>query len=424
MHLQVSISYDKMLEDIAESNKEGPIQCIFFSEFHADYGPRIVCQFPDDYISKDIFDAVSVYIIPKPDIQKRIVTNTILLENEADSPTLGERRRPPRGLKIVGYPNAIADKKYARNAFIFNVCLVCESGERTIQYEPVVRKASEWLVQMEHETALLSGREGQAKMPAVLRAMLQDLNSAGHAVLSVDGSVPVHLKVVRTPPAPKHVADHDVPVWVGRRRPRLEHWDMTSQQIIPHIKGVAHVAKISALADVEVQLVKACIRNLLYYGLVELTSIFQYSNTYVVTPEITRLYTERPLQEECCRAVARDECIPASVGHVFPLYCALTHSRTLRDLCTEHSMQALRVNERQLVQFGLLRGLIRRIHKYPVYQPELAAGAPAPSRFPESVYRLFDGRHSYDEICVRTGLSSKELDDRIERDPTIIVLRK
>ena len=54
-----------------------------------------------------------------------------------------------------------------------------------MQYEPVVQKASEWLVQMEHEMGLLSAPEGQAKMPDVLRAMLQGLNSAGHAVLSV-----------------------------------------------------------------------------------------------------------------------------------------------------------------------------------------------------------------------------------------------
>ena len=45
----------------------------------------------------------------------------------------------------------------------------------------------------------------------------------------------------------------------------------------------------------------------------ELTSIFQYSNTYVVTPDITRLYTEKRLQEDCCRAVARDGEYPALV---------------------------------------------------------------------------------------------------------------
>ena len=54
-----------------------------------------------------------------------------------------------------------------------------------MQYEPVVQKASEWLVQMEHQTGLLSAPDGQAKMPDVLQDMLQGLNSGGYAVLSV-----------------------------------------------------------------------------------------------------------------------------------------------------------------------------------------------------------------------------------------------
>ena len=40
----LSFQVAEMLEDMSETGKEGPIQCIFFSEFHADYGPRIVCQ--------------------------------------------------------------------------------------------------------------------------------------------------------------------------------------------------------------------------------------------------------------------------------------------------------------------------------------------------------------------------------------------
>ena len=50
-----------MLEDIPESEKDGPIQCIFFSEFHADYGPRIVCQVNDQL--SDIYISLFPYCI-------------------------------------------------------------------------------------------------------------------------------------------------------------------------------------------------------------------------------------------------------------------------------------------------------------------------------------------------------------------------
>lgn len=70
----------------------GPIRCIFLSEFHPLLGPKITCQVgdnienvasnnktnlsqvPDGYVSKDIFDSVNVYIIPKPQLQRCILT--------------------------------------------------------------------------------------------------------------------------------------------------------------------------------------------------------------------------------------------------------------------------------------------------------------------------------------------------------------
>lgn len=50
-------------------------------------------------------------------------------------------------MKVVGYPVGIEDQqKYARNAFLFNLCFVCDSWARSVQYEPVVKKLSEYLV--------------------------------------------------------------------------------------------------------------------------------------------------------------------------------------------------------------------------------------------------------------------------------------
>lgn len=50
------------------------------------------------------------------------------------------------GYKIVGYPVRIEHQRYTRNAFYFNLCFVCDSWARTVQYEPIVRKLSEYFV--------------------------------------------------------------------------------------------------------------------------------------------------------------------------------------------------------------------------------------------------------------------------------------
>lgn len=91
------------LESTGNEGQEDPIRCIFFAEFHHIAGPKITCQVrlgyvcivrmqmikrsvfvtagnyvilqvPDNYISKDIFDNVSVYIIPKAQLQRSTIT--------------------------------------------------------------------------------------------------------------------------------------------------------------------------------------------------------------------------------------------------------------------------------------------------------------------------------------------------------------
>ena len=58
--------------------------------------------------------------------------------------------------KILGLPVKIDDKKYARNAFYFNLCFVCDAWARTVHYEPLLKKLSDYLIGMELESKFLS----------------------------------------------------------------------------------------------------------------------------------------------------------------------------------------------------------------------------------------------------------------------------
>lgn len=260
--------------------KEGPINCIFLAEFHPVAGPKITCQVPDDYISKDTFEAVSVYIIPKAQLQRCTLTITAF------------------DLKILGYPIKIDNKKYKRNAFYFNLCFVFDAWSRTVHYEPLVKKLSEYLTGMEVETGFLSQQDeasnqqdpsNRLRLINMLNIVLQDLNKQRMCTLS-EGSMTTHLKVVRVCHDPTPVLDHHVPIFV---EPldffQTEQWDLTTQQVLPFIDGINHVAKIAVEADVEANLVKACLQNLEYYGVVRMIPIFQYSNVYVPTSKLHRL---------------------------------------------------------------------------------------------------------------------------------------
>lgn len=105
----------------------------------------------------------------------------------------------------------------------------------------------------------------------------------------------------------------------------------------------------------------------------------------------------------------------ASLRDVFQLYCSLSPGTTVRDLIGRHPQQLQHVDERKLIQFGLMKNLIRRLQKYPVRVSRDERSHPA---------RLYTGCHSYDEICCKTGMSYQELDERLENDPNIIICWK
>lgn len=72
-----------------------------------------------------------------------------------------------------------------------------------------------------------------------------------------------HLKVVKLAPEPKPVFDHQVPIFLeGREAFQSDQWDLTTQQVLPYIDGFNHVARIAVEADVENNLVKSCVQNL------------------------------------------------------------------------------------------------------------------------------------------------------------------
>ncbi|CAH0563581.1 unnamed protein product [Brassicogethes aeneus] len=377
------------------SGKEGPIRCIFFCEFHHTAGPIISCQVPENYISKELFDSISVYIITKAELQRSTITVTLT------------------DYKILGFPVRIDDNKYARNAYHFNLCFVCDSDARTVHYEPVVMKLSDYLIAMEVESCFLSRGKILDKLPPILREVLEELNTKGECALT-EGPTATHLKVCQIRSDPTPVYDHQVPVFIKELPP--QQWDLTTQQVTPYIDGFNHVARIALLSDVENNLVKACVQNLVYYCVVALVPLFQYGNIYCTTPKLKLLAQDAELQTKCLEYVARSQRQPPTLRDVFRFFASMTRGTTIRDLCIRHNPVNLRINERKLVQFGVLEGIIRRIQKYPVL-----LNAEADSI---DLQKSLTGGASLDEICCSTGVSSLHLEDQLEKDHNVVLLCK
>ncbi|XP_041047977.1 GATOR complex protein NPRL2 isoform X2 [Carcharodon carcharias] len=368
------------------------IECVFFSEFHPTLGPKITFQVPEEYISRELFDTVQVYIITKPELQNKLITVTAMDK------------------KLIGCPVCIEHKKYVRNALLFNLGFVCDAKAKTCSLEPIVKKLAGYLTTLELESGFISNEDSKQKLVPLMTIILEELNAHGECSLPI-GTVSQNRQ------HQDQVLDLSS-FWVdgsGWVKGRLDHSECGKRQILPYIDGFRHIQKISAEADVELNLVRIAVQNLLYYGVVTLVPIFQYSNVYCPTPRVQDLVDDKSLQEECLAYVTKPGPKRASLRDVFQLYCGLSPGTTARDLCSRYAQQLQQVDERKLIQFGLMKGLIRRLHKYPV-----KINRDERSRPP----RLYTGSHSYDEICCKTGISYKELDERLENDSNIIVCWK
>uniref|UniRef100_A0AC11EU12 NPR2 like, GATOR1 complex subunit n=1 Tax=Ovis aries TaxID=9940 RepID=A0AC11EU12_SHEEP len=355
-------------------------------------------EVPEDFISRELFDTVQVYIITKPELQNKLITVTAMEK------------------KLIGCPVCIEHKKYSRNALLFNLGFVCDAQAKTCALEPIVKKLAGYLTTLELESSFVSTEESKQKLVPIMTILLEELNASGRCTLPIDESNTIHLKVIEQRPDPPVAQEYDVPVFTKDKEDFFNsQWDLTTQQILPYIDGFRHVQKISAEADVELNLVRIAIQNLLYYGVVTLVSILQYSNVYCPTPKVQDLVDDKSLQEACLSYVTKQGHKRASLRDVFQLYCSLSPGTTVRDLIGRHPQQLQHVDERKLIQFGLMKNLIRRLQKYPVRVSRDERSHPA---------RLYTGCHSYDEICCKTGMSYQELDERLENDPNIIICWK
>lgn len=378
---------------------------------------------------------MNVYIIPKPKTLQRCILTINALK-----------------FKIIGYPVRIDDHKYARNAYHFNLCFVCDDWARSVQYENTVKKLAEYFTMMEDEQEFLSqDEENSERIKRILETTLKDLNDKRETRI-VEGETTIYLKIVQAQADPPPVFDHQVPKLKRQYSTiSLEAWDLTTQQLLPYINGYNHVAKIAREAGVDNGLVKSCIQNLVYYNVVYLQPLIKYSNVYMCTRNLQNLVKDQSLFAACQDYVALkeedgeppdvienghglDEHEGSSSGHqvvamtrmkqhhspkpslqmVFKLYSSMSHGQTLKSLCQRFNIRSYHIDEMKLVAFGLKHKLIRNINKYPVFIGSV----------PTERQKLYNGTLSLDEICCKTGLSPASIEEDINLDTNVTVLWK
>ena len=308
-----------------------------------------------------------------------------------------------------------------------------------------------------------------------------------------------------------------------------ENWDLTMQRIVPYINGVNSVRIISILADTDFSLACRAIRHLLYYGCLFLLDIFSFSAIYAPTAQFsTTIACDEAMQQECARYVnthfatapntadisattaapnARldkhniwpligaapptDPNTPADQTQqqqhidgvtIVELYASLKQGQSVKQWYQQHTTQLANIDIRRFITFGIIKGFLYRIHKYPY-----ATGFPAPgalksatsAHFPfhadpataaagvssrpsstsssvadethlaatgkrasfhsiesieeedgagvddKTLAKVLDGLHCFDQICTELEVSEKVLTSRLKRFPgEVLILQR
>lgn len=335
--------------------------------------------------------------------------------------------------------------------------MLAEDADFT-SYVAVVRKLNTLFRTLEEQSQFLSrdvSEPDKGKIYALCEILLEDLNNYSEAMIPIDESNTLDIKLFPTYPPPPPLYAHHVPLSTVRLDELVdENWDLTMLRVLPWIDGVNSVKQIALLADADFKLVKKAIRHLLYYGCVLLLDIFSFSAIYAPTAEIGGFVADEEMQAECLRYVALAGDITShqpstevensrktiSGSVLAELYLSLRQDQSVKLWCMENADVVSEIDIRRFITFGVIKGFLYRVHKYAfsTSTPKSnsskrlikanvdRAKSTIKDGFPngkqvdedpedEELRKYLDGTHCFDEICTDFMISERELTTRLKR---------
>lgn len=151
-------------------------------------------------------------------------------------------------------------------------------------------------------STLSSKPDSNFSIQDLIMRIYQDLNSYSECLIPINDANTVDIKLfpLVPPPTAIQLSVDAVPISVVNMNKVIDlNWDPTMLNILPFIDGLNSISNISKLSDSDSNLVIECIRHLIYYKCVIITDIFQFSNIYAPTNQITTFLSDPKLSYDC-----------------------------------------------------------------------------------------------------------------------------
>lgn len=380
------------------------LRSVFYARFDESRGPEIAYQVPEGLIASSTGGFISNGTSPTPSGSSRassillppdrssefrvkpssrhrssFSSNRTLLNFDdiyqyiiAQSPLCGRLVTCTAGIyKVLGFPVELLGN-YERYFFRFNICFVFDASADLSCYEPIVRKVNRVLTACEEESSFLSSPDTSFKIHAILEQLYEDLNSYSETSIRIDNFNSIELKIFPFYPNPPPVNDWMVPVSLIKFENLMEqNWDLTMTKVCKYIDGTKHIARIAHLADCDIVLTRQAIAHLLYYQVIMIIDIFQYSNMYTLRKSIQWLGDEAHVKEECGPYVIKEGRSIPDWPKLLHLYSRMRPGKTVFEWMQDHDVRSLGIDVRRFASFGVIKGFLRRVHRWPMLTDEI-----------------------------------------------------
>jgi hypothetical protein len=189
-------------------------------------------------------------------------------------------------LHIMTRPTQIADERYERNALLFSIGFVLRRAADPRPFRPLISKLATTLRSMEVESGVLSSPTKEQKIQPLLEKILISMNSPRwECNLLLDKATALNLKLFHPPkPQASPVHQYQVPILLRRDlQLQMYEWDLAINWVIMHIDGITNARQISIKAEVDLEMVLACLRVLKHHNVIHVVDMFMYTNRYEFT---------------------------------------------------------------------------------------------------------------------------------------------
>ena len=335
-----------------------PIPCaIAFLEF-THLGPTLRQQSPKDYFTHEQICSIQNFVFPPTSLFDK--TLTLLYE----------------GKKLIGHAKCIESKQYRRNQYSFNVLLCFDGNLDIYPYQPVLMKiVNELSVYETEESYLTSQSEG---FQFVLDSVLQGLRVHGEVNLEITDSNCLFLKLIPTNTCNMEPIDaRSVPVLKHNIR-TISHTelDLTITEVLSRIDEIRPLNLLAKDCNVtlkELGTEVSC--HLQYFNIIKgYIPLFQYSNAYLISPNISMLLNNTEFQREMLDYLKRDfDLYNFCINDVIKLFLSLKHAQSLYQLyrleLNEMHLLAQTGLVRRIIEFGIFNKLIIPLKEYIYLSP-------------------------------------------------------